>query len=684
MTLFHRTLFCLFAISLGPLATSRTSAVEQADLEAVLKRPIIGPKLSLAEVQAFVESHVIPLPRPTTMQAWDDYAQKTRQNVLDRVVFRGEAAKWRDAKTKVEWLDTIEGGPGYKIKKLRYEALPGLWIPALLYEPEKIEGKVPVMLAVNGHDREGKAAPYKQIRCINFAKRGMIALNVEWYNMGQLVEGDEHGRLNEIDLCGSSGLGTFYLAMKRGLDILLAHESVDPQRVAVSGLSGGGWQTIFISSLDTRVTLTNPVAGYSSFLTRARHFKDLGDSEQTPTDLAANADYAHLTAMMAPRATLLTFNSKDNCCFESGYALPPLMEAAGPIFELYGHPERLRKHENHDPGDHNFGKDNREALYRMLRDQFYAGADFDAAEAPTEKEVKTKEALAVPLPEGNLTLHSLALSLAKPLPKDGALPTERAAAEKWQAAKRKALREVVKLPDYACVAAPEESPVPAALEKEGVLVASWRFKLGDVWTVPGVELAPKDFIGTTIVVSDAGRAGAAKEIARLLSEKQRVLAIDPFYFGESKISDKDWLFAILVASVGERPLGIQAAQVAAVARWSKSNFGNKPVSILALGPRSSLFSLVAASCEIDAIAGVESRGSLGSLKEVLEQNYNVSKTPELYCLGLLEQVDVLQIAALVAPRPVTFAQPSERTAKELKSLAAWYELLGSKHVPSQL
>ena len=33
------------------------------------------------------------------------------------------AAAWRGAKTKVEWFDTIEGGPGYRIRKLRYEAL---------------------------------------------------------------------------------------------------------------------------------------------------------------------------------------------------------------------------------------------------------------------------------------------------------------------------------------------------------------------------------------------------------------------------------------------------------------------------------------------------------------------------------------------------------------------------------
>ena len=53
-----------------------------------------------------------------------------------------------------------------------------------------------------------------------------------------------------------------------------------------------------------------------------------------PCDLASVVDYTHLTAMLAPRASLLTFNDKDDCCFESGYALPPLPwpPSAWPLF----------------------------------------------------------------------------------------------------------------------------------------------------------------------------------------------------------------------------------------------------------------------------------------------------------------------------------------------------------------
>jgi len=52
-------------------------------------------------------------------------------------------------------------------------------VPALLYEPTNLSGRVPVVLNVNGHDGSGKVAAYKQARCINQAKRGMLALNDE-------------------------------------------------------------------------------------------------------------------------------------------------------------------------------------------------------------------------------------------------------------------------------------------------------------------------------------------------------------------------------------------------------------------------------------------------------------------------------------------------------------------------
>ncbi len=654
-------------------------ALDQAEVHKSLARSVTGPAWSLDEVQRFVEQRTARMPAIESREQWERTAASLRANVLENVVFRGEAATWRAEKTKVEWLDDLQTGEGYRIRKLRYQAVPGMWIPALLYEPMKLDGKAPVVLNVNGHDRNGKAADYKQMRCINQAKRGMIALNVEWLHMGQLrMPGNEHYAMNQLDLCGTSGLAPFFLSMSRGLDVLLAHKHADPQRVAVAGLSGGGWQTIFISSLDTRVTLANPVAGYSSFLTRTRHFKDLGDSEQTPNDLAFYADYTHLTAMLAPRAALLTYNQADNCCFEAPYALPPLLKAAEPVYKLFGKPKSLRTHINVDPGNHNFEKDNREALYGMFRDHFFGGAEAYAKnEIESAKELKSKSELAVPLPDDNTTFNRLALKLSQTLPRDAAIPSRRADVKSWQQNRRKTLNEILHSgrDKYEVAAGQQDS-----MTHEGVRVTYWRLKIGD-WTVPATEFVPPSAAKSVIIFGDDGRKNLAAQVHQLVDTGHRVLAIDPFYFGESKISQKDFLFGLLVASVGRRPLGIQANQVAATARWMRKQSEGRPVTVQATGHRSSLIGLIAAGIEPDSIQAVDLRDSLGSLKEIIERNQTVNQTPEMFCFGLLEQFDILQLSALVAPRKIAFSEPSQRLQKELKSLPEFYELLGTPHDP---
>lgn len=655
----------------GPAASNNPSPVLQ-----FLKREIIGPNLSLAEVQDFLESRIPRMPAARNATDWQRLADQFRSQMLDQVVFRGQAAAWRSAKTKVKWLDTIDGGPGYRLRKLRYEALPGLWLPAVLYVPENLSGKVPVALNVNGHDPNGKAAPYKQIRCINLAKRGLLVLNPEWFGMGQLRgQMSEHYRMNQLDLCGTSGLAPFYLAMTRGLDVLLALENADPERVAVSGLSGGGWQTIYLSALDTRVKLANPVAGYSSFLTRVRHLSDLGDSEQTPSDMASVADYAHLTAMLAPRPALLTYNAKDDCCFAAGHALPPLLEAAAPIYKLFGQESRLRSHVNYDPGTHNFEKENREQFYRMVEEHFFARKSEESwKEIPSESEVKTKEQLLVELPADNADFHSLALDLSKSLPREAALPSDPTAAKRWQQARRPVLHQIVRTRNYTA-----QAERVGEDETNGVKAAFWRVKLAGLWTVPVAELTRGEPKATTILIADGGRTNALDQVNRLLALGNRVLAVDPFYVGESKIKSRDYLYALFVAAVGERPLGIQVSQLTAIARWSQAVHQSGPVAIVAVGARCSLAALAVAALEAQVIDGVELHGALGSLKEVLEQNWAVNEKPELFCFGLLEAFDIKQLAALAAPTPVVLPNASERVKKELAGIQECYKLFGIEY-----
>lgn len=624
-------LISVFCLSAG---LTRLGVADDAVREA-LERPILEAQQPWQEVKQFCRTRVIPMPQPQSAAEWEAYAERVRQDVLRNVVFRGEAEQWRRQPTKVEWLDTIEGGPEYVIRKLRFESVPGLWIPALLYEPKELPAKTPVMLNVNGHDGKGKAAPYKQARCINQAKRGMLALNLEWLRMGQLDSTDfTHYRMNQIDLCGTSGLAMFYLSMSRGIDVLLQHPHADPDRVAVAGLSGGGWQTILLSSLDTRVTLSNPVAGYSSFITRGEVTSDLGDSEQTPTDLAVYADYAHLTALRAPRPTLLTYNDRDNCCFAAGHALPPLLDAARPIYSLYGKLKNLTAHINHTPGTHNFERDNREAYYRAIGEHFYPGQAFDAREIECTSEIRTAEELYVPVPEDNAGFHTIATRLAADLP----LPVAVASID----VRRARLAEIVHARNYAV----DRADVVHAGEQNGVEVHHWRLRIGDAWTVPVVELLPRSPKRTTLLLADEGRAADPEQVARLVAEGHRVFAMDPFYFGESRISERPELYGLLVAAVGERPLGVQASQIRAVARWLNDEQQAGPVYVAALGRRTGLGALIAQALDPQEIAGLHVEKPFVTLRQIINEDLQATDGPELFCFGLLQEFDIPEIKSL--------------------------------------
>ena len=68
---------------------------------------------------------------------------------------------------------------------------------------------MPAILNVNGHvGPVGKAAEYKQKRCINFAKRGVVALNLEWIGYGELsAPENKHSYAGHLDLVGANAVG---------------------------------------------------------------------------------------------------------------------------------------------------------------------------------------------------------------------------------------------------------------------------------------------------------------------------------------------------------------------------------------------------------------------------------------------------------------------------------------------
>src|SRR5712692_552243 len=210
---------------------------------AVLGEEIFAPNVALFQLREYLLDRVAKPPVPTTAQQWSGGAKRLRQHLLDDVVFHGWPKDWVTAPPKFEDLGVFATGTDYRMRKLRYEIVPGFQSTAILYEPEKLQGKTPAILNVNGHvGPVGKAVEYKQKQCINFAKRGILALNLEWLAFGELSQKEnQHWFGAHLDLVGVNEVGLFFLAMRKGLDYLDEHPNVDRNRLGVTGLSRCGF-----------------------------------------------------------------------------------------------------------------------------------------------------------------------------------------------------------------------------------------------------------------------------------------------------------------------------------------------------------------------------------------------------------------------------------------------------------
>ncbi len=144
------------------------------------------------------------------------------------------------------------------------------------------------------------------------------------------------------------------------------------------------------------------------------------------------------------------------------------------------------------------------------------------------------------------------------------------------------MREILRQPVYEAKAV-----LSKQAEQEGVAISHWRLQLGHAWTVPAVVSAPPAR-ETCLVVTDGGKQSLATKIEPLLAAGKRVIAVDLLGFGEADPGSgpdrRDDVMLMLIATIGQRPLGIQVAQFSAVARWATGNAAESPPSLLAVGP----------------------------------------------------------------------------------------------------
>lgn len=637
-------------------------------VKPILEKQLQSPTVVMFQLQEYLMGRVPKLPNPISATGWTTESQRIRKHLLEDVVFHGWPKAWIEAPPRFEDLGPIPTGKGYKVRKLRYEIVPGFYSTATLYEPENLQGKVPAVLNVLGHyGHIGKANETEQTLCINQALRGMIALRLEWIGVGELTdEQNEHWFAGHLDLVGANGIGLFYLAMRRGLDYLWENPNVDRKRIAMTGLSGGGWQTITLSSLDERVQLSIPVAGYESIEERLSTVVDAGDIEQNATDFLVGQDYSTLTAMRAPRPTLLINNAEDDCCFRAALVRPAIFDAVRPFFRLFGKEDSFQFYENTDISAHNYERTNHQQAYRFLAKYF----DFSTPESeiPVGSELKTYSELAVGLPKDNLTILSLARHMVRGITRPP-VPDDAAGRKSWADTQRAKLQELVR---YDPVTVKQSWRVDNT-KHNGVESVSYRFLLSNGLSATGVwlkDIPTPEGAPLTIVINDKGKKAAAAElwdygpeVADRMDRNEQVLVLDLLFSGDAAPEGHAYLYTEMLAATGNRPIGMEAAQLIALADWARTTWGAPSIRLESTGIRSQLTALIASGLKPGFFAEVAVKNGMHSLSYLLEKpvRYNVD-APDLFCLDLYKDFDLDRLILLAEPTKVGGQQYVEESA----------------------
>jgi cephalosporin-C deacetylase-like acetyl esterase len=324
--------------------------------------------------------------------AWLDHLAQQQLDDRDRAIaaIRTPAdADRRKAMVRGKLIELIGGLPTYNgplnaritgrlhsethtIEKVIFESLPGFYITGNLYRPNA-PGRYPAVLVPSGHTQEGK--PETQIVAANLAAKGFIALSYDPIGQGEREQtylpqlgralsgggGNEHLELGARSiLIGQSVARYFIFDAKRAIDYLVSRPDVDPDRIGVTGCSGGGAITTYVGVFEPRVKTAAPGCFINSF--RTLFAGNTADSEMSfPTFLASGLDIADFFEVAAPLPWLMMATTEDY--FHPEGARTVYTEARR-WYEIYGAGDRIRFFVG--TGPHGTPRDSREEIYRWM------------------------------------------------------------------------------------------------------------------------------------------------------------------------------------------------------------------------------------------------------------------------------------------------------------------------------
>ncbi|HZQ45530.1 MAG TPA: acetylxylan esterase [Verrucomicrobiae bacterium] len=231
----------------------------------------------------------------------------------------------------------------FSVEKLYFQSRPHLYVTANLYLPKHSSKPAPAVLYLCGHSPVitngiscGNKTAYQQ-HGIWFARHGYACLVLDTLQWGEILghhQGTYHEGMWWWNARGYTPAGVETWNAIRALDYLISRPEVDPERIGVTGRSGGGAYSWFLAALDDRVKVVAPVAG----ITDLRNYVVDGTVEDhCDCMFLVNTwrwDYPLLAALCAPRPLLLSNSDADTL-----FPLDGIMrtrDKVKKIYDLYG------------------------------------------------------------------------------------------------------------------------------------------------------------------------------------------------------------------------------------------------------------------------------------------------------------------------------------------------------------
>lgn len=316
-----------------------------------------------------VRTHDTPrtFPPVTSRSEWQARSREIREQAL---VSCGLWPLPERTPLKARVFDRVEHGD-YSVEKVCFQSWPGFYVCGNLYRPlGRGHGPFPAILNPHGHWANGRLTDIQDGsipgRCINFAKRGIIAFAYDMvgYNDTTFANYPREGQpgaefskrhrffaTNAVcQLWGISLMGLQTWNAIRGLDFLESLPDADRTRLACTGASGGGTQTFMLGTIDDRLAAQAPVCMVS-------HSMQGGCSCENAPGLRVKYSNMEFAAAAAPRPQILVAATgdwtKDTPTIEG-----PSVES---VYRLFNATDKLR-HVRFDSG-HNYNQTSREAVY---------------------------------------------------------------------------------------------------------------------------------------------------------------------------------------------------------------------------------------------------------------------------------------------------------------------------------